>query len=301
MSHRLSTQLPRNWGENILAQLSREYGHVPTMVMLNADWSRAWNGWEELRADLLVFDSLPDPDAFIEAAAMRTQSCLRQFLRLAINNRDVESLTEAQRLSQLREAPYHLEKGCGSVHGRNDCCADSLLQLLVDAGFLSNLSEPARERACLRNREALCQHENAALRPRRRDPVTNRVICEDGGAYLEHDVHAEPTINFFMEHLRDKVLRPLPEEGLRVNVYSRLDSAEIPHSSIRVCRRSAAGDANVVLHMYNLTGGGISGYHYDPMFRIRPEAGGEASITSLALCSVRSLCMWVALRSLVGS
>ena len=119
VSHRLSTQLPRNWGENILAQLSREYGHVPTMVMLNADWSRAWNGWEELRADLLVFDSLPDPDAFIEAAAMRTQSCLRQFLRLAINNRDVESLTEAQRLSQLREAPYHLEKGCGSVHVAN--------------------------------------------------------------------------------------------------------------------------------------------------------------------------------------
>ena len=86
-----------------------------------------------------------------------------------------------------------------------------------------------------------------------------------------------------------------------MNVNSRLDSVEILHSSVRTCRRSAAGDANVVLHMYNLTGGGISGYHYDPMFRIMPEAGGEASITRLVFCSVRSHCMWVALRALVGS
>ncbi len=84
-----------------------------------------------------------------------------------------------------------------------------------------------------------------------------------------------------MTDLAEQVLRPLPAEGVQITVYSRLDSADIPPSSIRVCRRGDAGPPDVTFHMYNLTGGGTSGYHYDPMFKIVAQGGGEEEMCIL--------------------
>ena len=52
-------------------------------------------------------------------------------------------------------------------------------------------------------------------------------------------------------------------------VFSRFDSELGGRSVKRICERDEPGAPNDVLHLdlYNLTGDGISGYHYDPLFR----------------------------------
>ena len=268
---RLRDDLPQSWGQHIVEQMENEYGAAKAAEMLNADWSAQWQGWKELKDQLLGADMRGD---FWEVAPNHTTQCLRQFLRLADQNKDVRAMTEESRLEELKamteEAPLGLVRGTGSAFGRN-CCADSLLQLLIAEQFLPPMTLTEREALCEGNRDALRGHENPDLRPKRRDPSTNAVICEDGGAYLQHDIHADATLRYFMMCCGDQQLRPLPAEGIQLNVYSRLDSEEIPYSCDYVCQEPGAGPPSVVFHLYNLTGEGTSGYHYDPMFNVWHE------------------------------
>jgi hypothetical protein len=156
-------------------------------------------------------------------------------------------------------------------YSANQCLADSLLQLLQRAGVLSiHISEAERVHACAENRRRLVSHEVVALRPRRRCAATNVDEGEDPLAYLQHDVHAEPTVHFFLEWFRvkGKVLRELPVGGIRLTVFSRFDSAVGGRPVVQICERdvSQAPDRMVRMSVYNLSGSGSAGYHYDPLF-----------------------------------
>ena len=51
---------------------------------------------------------------------------------------------------------------------------------------------------CAENRRALLRYPDESVRPKARDD--NSCIIEEGNheeAYLQHDVHAEPTVRFF--------------------------------------------------------------------------------------------------------
>ena len=52
-------------------------------------------------------------------------------------------------------------------------------------------------------------------------------------------------------------------------MFARFDSVIGGRSVERICERGEPGASNDVLRLdlYNLTGDGISGYHYDPLFR----------------------------------
>jgi hypothetical protein len=61
--------------------------------------------------------------------------------------------------------------GDGELHGENDCCADSLLQLLAAHGFVpsvlsGNTGKASRRILCLACRQHLVQHEDERLHPR---------------------------------------------------------------------------------------------------------------------------------------
>ena len=94
---------------------------------MEADWSSEWIGWNEL-SDRLFEE---ERNNRLESTAMdNIADHLRRFLRLVDANSDVEQQTETERSDYL-ERVEGLRRAQGQVWGRNDCCADSLLQLLV--------------------------------------------------------------------------------------------------------------------------------------------------------------------------
>ena len=115
-----------------------------------------WHGWGGLINEIYELRGEGNEsrsDVALEAIA----GCLRKFVRLAAQNADVEGATDVQKLAELR-ARRGLVHGRGQVFGHNECCADSLLQLLVAHGFLEHITLEERRVACAANRAALVQH-----------------------------------------------------------------------------------------------------------------------------------------------
>ena len=111
------------------------------------------------------------------------------------------------------------------------------------------------------------------LRPRWRDgdgvEVTDDGVDHDN-AYLEHEIHSEAFALFFLEYFHSEYsIRP---RGFKVVVYNRFDSEETdPHILAHTFEEGhhvPGTGAPVVLELYKNTGGGITGYHYDPVFTL---------------------------------
>ena len=159
--------------------------------------------------------------------------------------------------------------------------ADSLLQLLVHHRVIYGdgddleLSEPKREAVCSENRDRLCLRNNGRLMPRwangRADPE----------AYLQHHVHAGPTIEFFLEQFVSRT--GVPDGGIELHVHTRFDE-DVGIAGIldkhSVCVRRPDG-VPLIMHVFCKTGGGLGGYHYDPLF-CRGGAGGAVGLVDLA-------------------
>ena len=121
-----------------------------------------------------------------------------------------------------------------------------------------------RDFACAANREHLWRHRNPDLRPK------NYAGVEDCEAYLEHDRHADEIVSFFMEWFEGVKKREIPHGGIVLTVYSRYDALEGYVLRLRICggREGAERGAPLEFALFNWTGGGCTGYHYDPLFRI---------------------------------
>ena len=74
---------------------------------------------------------------------------------------------------------------------------------------------------------------------------------------------------FFLARFEKNLVRPLPDAGIHLTVYLRFDSVVIPAATCKICEKvgSAGGEGEALeLALFNATGDGFSGYHYDPMF-----------------------------------
>ena len=122
------------------------------------------------------------------------------------------------------------------------------------------------------------------MRPRDRDPVTSRILRVNNRAYLQSDVHGEFILKFFMRYFeaQDQVLAQLPSTGVRIEIVSRLDSEELPHEYTDVCRDGVPNldEEQLTFMLYNRTGDGFSGYHYDPVMISSARLAGSANSTS---------------------
>ena len=150
----------------------------------------------------------------------------------------------------------------GNVHRRNDCLADSLLQLLSDAGVLQKkYAVKERDDACRLNRDHL--RRNVALPPQHRP---------QGTEFLQENVHSEPTILFFLKHFKSDIRKPLPPAGVRLIVHSvwsgRSSGVAVPPAESRICQSNDGDGAPLEMNLYNTTDGGISGLHFDPLFSV---------------------------------
>ena len=169
--------------------------------------------------------------------------------------------------------------GEGFVHeiaetwGANNCLLDSLLQFLIQLGFLPR--DIDRKGACKDARRNLQSKED--LFP-----------CSVGGearfgGFLQHHKHAEHALLFFLERFGSGVAG-LPDAGFRLVVHCRFDSAELPPDEVTVCRgRGVRAGVPLACHLFNWMGRGSEGYHYDVLFvgsskqnAPTPEARGQS-------------------------
>ncbi len=68
--------------------------------------------------------------------------------------------------------------------------------------------------------------------PRRRDPFTGVDDGDEDGAFLKHDVYAEPLFKLFLPHFGARLPAPFPMRAVHLLVYSRFDSDVLPPSEL---------------------------------------------------------------------
>ena len=281
--------MPQNdIGHGLIAQLAIDLGEADAAERLNADWSVDWHGWTlligqiaERHTDrvqkLALYRGAAEieriENEFMEQATGYVSTALRQFLVLSNQNSLIPGRTDSERQDELLSR-YGLRKRYGQVWGRNDCCADSLLQLLIGHGVLNRtIDDRSRDGACLANRNALWD-----------GPVELQPKAVDGTAtwcaYLEVDRHAAPTVRFFLDYFRDQIVH-VPAAGFEIVVYTRFDTEDErrPPLKLRICAQAHGGGVPLRLCMYNSSGDGIYGCHYDPMFATAaPRADRQAGV-----------------------
>ena len=199
--------------------------------LLDVDWASTWHGWAEAASELdITLD-----DASINDVA---SDYLVRFFQIIMNNADLASTTDDVRRSQLQAAGKPV--GRGLVHGQNECCADSILQLMAHHALVpTNLKTQmpdatrARQAACAECRRRLVTHPNWDLRPVCRTDtgtIANATDAEHAQAYLQHDIHGEEIVRFFLQHFQsDYVVEP---SGIRIIVYTRFDSVHLDPASM---------------------------------------------------------------------
>ena len=118
--------------------LSDEFAFVPELVLaillsllpnvvnlrriLRQDWIEEWRGWSTTRTMLQDCEE----DRHSESVALE---CVQDFARISLQSVEVRCKIDAQRKRELEARGKIL--GVGLVHGNNECCADSMLQLLA--------------------------------------------------------------------------------------------------------------------------------------------------------------------------
>ena len=139
-----------------------------------------------------------------------------------------------------------------------------------------------RKAACAALREELTNlPEESPLRPRQRDPVNSRPLALDDSAFLQSNVHGEYILKFFLRYFsaRGMLLRHMPSAGVHISVCARFDADVLPVESTDVCQAEVADvdEEPLDFKLFNRTGEGVSGYHYDLIIVTRREAASSCS------------------------
>ena len=139
---------------------------VPNAARLNRvlrqDWVKEWHGWQEAAPAL-------EDDDIAQRAAL---SSIQDFARISLQNVNVVGKSDAVRRAELQQGGKRI--GTGMVHGNNECCADSLLQLLALHKYANaslSFDCVARREACRACRAHLVNNVNEELHPKQRTDV----------------------------------------------------------------------------------------------------------------------------------
>lgn len=291
--------LPSDLREGLLLALQSVYG-ASCQSVLAMEWSCLWIGWDSRKLDgssgdphdgdglrqlLGAFDLADESIRHSDAVSEAIYDVLLRHVRLAHQQRAVDHPSDEQRKADLSR--QGLTVGQGQIWATNNCLSDSLLQLLREAGFV-DLSVDAHQRreACWALREELKSlPEGSSERPRKRDPMRSFDMGYDPDAFLQPDVHGGYALCFFERYFREKGLlcRGLPSVGVRISVHSRFDSDAVTPAFTEVCRSPGLPETDKPLEfwLYNTTGDGIAGTHFDPILKT-PSAVTTAFSGSLS-------------------
>ena len=249
--------LPGDVCVGLLQALVEAFGRERGPKLANEAWIIDLSNWGEFAREVTTLSDAGDAALVMPLCVHLAAELIFQVTRLVAHdekqNVDLDA-TDNETIGTLKSAGW--EFGNGMPHG-NDCLADSLLQLLIMNCVVADVpSAPAPKKACEANRVQL--NSSLELRPRN----IHGVVAP--GAFLQHHRHAEATIMFFLRHIGAR--SGIPKEGIRIHVHARVQHmCDIIH----VCKGLGTSEAPIIdLHVYNWTGRGVDGYHYDPLYRL---------------------------------
>ena len=241
------------------------------MFLLRLDFVVKWEGWTELygvqEEDYAhAFGKIPF-----------------RMARILLGYVDLPTLLDHEQLDGLRNAGFR--RGVGETHGNNNCCSDSLIQILASASLI-----PAelvgrriwRKELCVALRSSLCAQADEKLQPRWLDQngvKSGTTIANHRRAFLQHGFHGQAAFRLIFEHVK----ATLPSRRIDLQVHCRFDSVALP-SSNTLLNEGLPGHPEVILHMHNRTGSTATGTHYDPFFGNEGDAigfGSDGSIPGL--------------------
>ena len=241
--------------------------------ILGQDWVRSWRDghdyqtvWQQAAEAI----SICDDDGSISDCA---QDIAKNIARLSLQNAPIVHVTDRAHRAQLNNSGSGRQIGAGLVHGSNACLADSLLQSLAAKGILDrNLLDNSSERAkaCREARQHLIQHEDYRLHPVVRDHLVSVILDDDvdhNNAFLEHDVHSEALVLFFLEYFQSTY--SIAPKGFKVVVFTRFDSVRDPllfAHTFGIVEEDLERGEPVVLELYSNTGETIIGFIMIPCF-----------------------------------
>ena len=277
--------------EGLLEALGESYGES-SANFLAQEWSTIWVGWDSRKLDgscgdpsdgagllqtLSTFDLNDESVRFSDSVLQAIINVVHRHVRLANIHRVVQHPSDEKRKEALRREG--LTVGCGKIWRTNNCLSDSLLQLLMEFGVVhSSLDEEQRRAACLALREHLnLLPEDSMERPRDRDVMSGTDLGLKPDAFLQPDVHGASALRFFQRYFDEKgLLRThLPPSGVRIVVRSRFDSEFLTPAFTIVCRSHGLSEKEKPweFQLYNTTGTGISGTHFDPILNNSMASG----------------------------
>ena len=232
------------------------YGETQTLELFQSDWladcTDRWSDFGEVIARQLETHGSVYWQPAVHQADSKYKDLVWALQRVVLANSTLTANLAQSDEAQLKVLSSSMGlKRLGAATTHNNCLIDSLLQLLRIHNLTENIVD--RPKRCQDVREHLCSTTDTF--PRTPDG------SKHPRAFLEHSRHAA----IIVEQLLDDrmVYRP----SLDLVVHARYDTRQSPPDRMRLfggvdnpCR---SGD--IVLHLYNYTGNGTSGYHYEPL------------------------------------
>jgi hypothetical protein len=207
----------------------------------------------------------------------KVQDVVSRLARIVLGNLDVTAKSDEARKQELKANGKII--GAGQPHGRNDCLTDSLIQVLAASGRLPSFLErdvSERQKVCNEVRLFLAGHEDHRVHPRWRTETGEIAQDRDDHklAYLQHEIHAELIIRFVCSGMF-LGFRGVPK--IILCVFSRWDSEQLPPSTMSFGGDADTSESTEEICLYNCTGRGFTGVHYEPLLPSQSSAAGEAT------------------------
>jgi hypothetical protein len=255
-------QLPPDIINCMFDSLSAWYGEKGAVELFEEEWLRDCNDrWQTLASlvrDRHVDASVPALPTVIDEVGVVLFAIKRAALQnstLLVNlqqsdERALAVLTSGGRFARQR-----------SSGDDNNCLIHTLAEGLKFHGFLDYPAGSRRD-LCRQVREHFIATPGLHL------CMANGTCSQT--AFLEHFMHGSAAVQQLMR-LRGKCA--LPDDGIGICVRARYDTLESPPDSIHIAAPDPGVKPKIVIHAYNWTGNGCSGYHYD---WLRPLPRGNA-------------------------
>ena len=258
-------QLSEDIVDAVVGEMQVRVGEGLAWEFAESSWLSAWPRWEVFAEEVQVALQTWETDLAVMHVAPLISGLLFALFRYALQQKHMTVNTgDEGMLAELGAAGW--VRRDGMVWGENDCLADSLLQLLIKRGVIPG--DVDRQVACHANRAQLERTQD--LLPRDLDGN----VCL--GGMLEHHRHAAPTVRFFLDFFGVRAVDLLPRAGINVVVHARYDDIEHPPDEVLLCAEVGRRAGGVwEFHLFNWTGVGFSGFHYDPLVRLAADVGGD--------------------------